>query len=181
MVRKRARLRKIQVFKLGRYLLLDKVMCGFLNLDMDVSLFWTLKGVFFYLWKISVLSSYFFLTQTCVFFWTLIGVFIFFYPDHRIFFSFLDIHRCILVQDIIQKVYFSPLTYLDVCLFWTLPWTYVQFLTSDIGVCLVSHLGHRVVFVLDIKCCIFTFDIVVCLVSYHRHRCLFVLNITLFN
>ena len=62
MVRKRARLGKIQVFKLGRYLLLDKVMCGFLNLDMDVSLFWTLKGVFFYLWKISVLSSYFFLT-----------------------------------------------------------------------------------------------------------------------
>ena len=47
MVRKRARLGKIQVFKLGRYLLLDKVMCGFLNLDMDVSLFWTLKGVFF--------------------------------------------------------------------------------------------------------------------------------------
>ena len=125
MVRKRARLGKIQVFKLGRYLLLDKVMCGFLNLDMDVSLFWTLKGVFFYLWKISVLSSYFFWHRCVVFFLDINWSIYFFYPDHRIFFSFLDTQRCILVHDIIQKVYFSPLTYLDVCLFWTLPWTYV--------------------------------------------------------
>ena len=136
MVRKRARLRKIQVFKLGRYLLLDKVMCGFLNLDMDVSLFWTLKGVFFLpmedqcaqfllFFDIDLCffldinwSIYFFLSRPQDFFQFLGHTQMYFSSGHHskgIFFTF-NIPRCLFVLDI----------------------------TLDL--CLVSYLGHRSVF-----------------------------------